>query len=206
MGFHNARLPDDVERGAQGGPGFKTTVVTLKSGSEKRNQDWSQSRGSWDLSYGIQSKEDFMRVLRFFYARKGRAFGFRFKDWSDFEAARQTFATTDGADTTYQLINTYEDDDGYSYVRTVTKPVQGTVSIWRNNVLLTETTHYSINYNTGVVTLVSAGVGGHALEWSGEFDVPVRFDRDNFDITLQHFDAGAIPSFQVLELRPEDAV
>jgi len=206
MGFHNARLPDDVERGAQGGPGFKTTVVTLKSGSEKRNQDWSQSRGSWDLSYGMQSKTDFMAVLRFFYARKGRAFGFRFKDWSDFEADRQTFATTDGSDTTYQLINTYTDGNGYSYVRTVTKPVSGTISIWRNGSLLTETTHYSINYNTGVVTLVSAGAGGHALEWEGEFDVPVRFDRDSFDITLQHFDAGAIPSFQVLELRPEDAV
>lgn len=206
MGFHNARLPDDVERGAQGGPGFKTTVVTLKSGSEKRNQDWSQSRGSWDLSYGMQHKVDFMAVLRFFYARKGRAFGFRFKDWSDFEVERQTFATTDGADNTYQLTNTYEDDDGYSYVRTITKPVLGTVSVWRNNILLTSPTQYTLDYNTGIVTLASAGLAGHALEWEGEFDVPVRFDRDNFDITLQHFDAGAIPSFQVLELRPEDAV
>jgi uncharacterized protein (TIGR02217 family) len=206
MGFHNARLPDDVERGAQGGPGFKTTVVTLKSGSEKRNQDWSQSRGSWDLSYGIQSKTDFMLVLRFFYARKGRAFGFRFKDWSDFEADRQVFATADGVDLTFQLLNTYNDGNGYSYNRIITKPVQGTVSIWRNNVLLTETTDYSINYNTGVVTFVAPGTNGHTIEWEGEFDVPVRFDRDNFDITLQHFDAGAIPSFQVLELRPEDAV
>jgi len=206
MSFHDARLPDDVERGAQGGPGFKTTVVTLKSGSEKRNQDWSQSRGSWDISYGIQSKVDFTRVLKFFYARKGRAFGFRFKDWSDFEVARQQFATADGADLTFQLTATYEDDDGYSYTRTITKPVEGTVSIWRNNVLLTETTHYSINYNTGVVTFVTPGTNGHVIEWAGEFDVPVRFERDSFDITLQHFDAGAIPTLQILELRAEDVV
>ena len=43
MAFHNVQLPEEVERGAQGGPQFKTTVFTLSSGYEKRNVEWERN-------------------------------------------------------------------------------------------------------------------------------------------------------------------
>ncbi len=53
--FHEVRMPIDVERGAVGGPGFKTRVLPLESGFEQRNIDWSDTRGEWDLSYGLMN-------------------------------------------------------------------------------------------------------------------------------------------------------
>jgi len=85
--FHDIRLPDDVEQGAQGGPSFLTTVVAMGGGDEQRNAEWSAARLSWDIAYGIRTKDLFETTIAFFRARKGRLHGFRFRDWSDFESA-----------------------------------------------------------------------------------------------------------------------
>ena len=46
MAFNDdIRLPDDVERGANGGPGFITSVIALKSGFDRRNKDWEETKG-----------------------------------------------------------------------------------------------------------------------------------------------------------------
>ena len=80
MAFDEVRLREDVELGAEGGPRFKTTVLTLASGHEKRNIDWSEARGDWDVSYGISSRTDLASVIDFFWARQGRARGARSRD------------------------------------------------------------------------------------------------------------------------------
>jgi uncharacterized protein (TIGR02217 family) len=203
MSFDSVRLPEDVERGALGGPGFKTTIVELVSGREKRNQDWTRSRGRWDIGYGMQTKTDFMRVLAFFYARRGRAIGFRFKDWSDYEVGPtpMQFATGDGAEDEFFLNKTYTDSGSFTFVREITRPVNGTVAIYVNDVLQTETTHYTINYETGEVDFTFNPTAGHTIKWTGEFDVPVRFDVDQLEIALQHYDAGEIPSIPIVELK-----
>ena len=89
MGFDEVRLPTNIEIGAQGGPQFNTTIIALSSGFEKRNINWADSKGTWDIGYSIRYKEDLDIVIQFFYARRGRANGFRFKDWSDFELPQQ---------------------------------------------------------------------------------------------------------------------
>ena len=82
MAFDNIRLPVDIEQGAQFGPTFSTTVLQLSSGKEQRNQNRGRQLCAGDIAYGIQSKTDYMAVRTFFYARRGRARGFLFKDWS----------------------------------------------------------------------------------------------------------------------------
>lgn len=204
MAFHNVRLPEDVERGAQGGPGFNTAVVSLATGYEQRNMNWQFARCKYDISYGIQTKQDFSDVLEFFYARRGRAHSFRFKDWSDFELIRQNIGTGDGADATWQIFKRYTDSGG-TYDRDLTKIVSGTVSVWVASTLKTETTHYTVNYSTGVITFTGGNIptGGQAIEVECEFDVPCRFDSDDFGITLETFQAGAIPSITIVEVRGE---
>lgn len=156
MSFHNVRLPVDVERGAQGGPGFKTTVIELSSGFEKRNIDWERSRGKWDVGYGFDDKEDLVAPLTaFFYARRGKAYGFRFKDWSDFEIARQTIGTGDAVTVAYQVFKRYS-SGGYDFDRKITRLVTGSVSVWVANVLQTEITHYTVDVDTGIITFVTA--------------------------------------------------
>src|SRR4051812_21365480 len=83
-GFHEVRLSDELSSGATGGPGFHTTILTLASGFEQRNIDWSKTRATYDISLEGLEDAQIDALLAFWYARRGRAYGFRFKDWLDF--------------------------------------------------------------------------------------------------------------------------
>ena len=113
MTFIDTRLPEDIERGASGGQGFSTTVTRTTSGQEFRNRRNARSLGSWDIGYGIQSKEDFSVVLAFFYNMFGKANSFRFKDHADFEIGNagtntpQTIGTGDTVQTVFPIVRRY---------------------------------------------------------------------------------------------------
>jgi len=89
VAFHDIQFPPEISYGAQGGPEFSTSVITVKSGQESRNQNWSESRIKWDVSTAIKNQTDLEELIAFFRARKGRAHAFRFKDWSDYTATTQ---------------------------------------------------------------------------------------------------------------------
>lgn len=199
MTFHDVRLREDIERGAEGGPVFNTTVVPLASGHEQRNINWEYAKHEYDISYGIMGPEDYEEVRRFFYARRGRAYAFRFKDWSDFEMD-SVIATGDGSQTKFQLYKTYT-SGGQSYVRPIFKPVSGTVTMYVNDVLTAAT----VDHSTGVVTFSVAPANGAEIRAVAEFDVPVRFDQDKFGLNLVWVGAGSVPSIMIKELRQEFA-
>lgn len=201
MSFHEVRLPDDVERGAAGGPGFSTTITELASGFEQRNADWAKARMGFDIGYGIQDKQGFQEVIKFFYARRGRLYGFRFKDWSDYEATDELIGTGNGTDTQFQLQKTYSDAGG-SYVRFINKPVTGTVTIYVDDVEV-DAADYTVDYTTGVVTFDAAVGNGDVVTADFEFDVPVRFDVDKADVELLWSDAGSVPNIPIVELRQQ---
>ncbi|AAT69467.1 gp83 [Alphaproteobacteria phage PhiJL001] len=205
MAFDETRLPDDVERGAQGGPRFKTTVITLSSGFERRNSDWAQTRGEWDVGYGIQDATDLEDVIAFFYARNGRARGFRFKDWTDYVLSRQAIGTTDGSNATFQLFKRYT-SGSTSFDRILSKIVTATTQVWVNNVEAPEggaSTSFAIDTTTGIITLGSslAAQSGTTVEAACQFDVPVRFGSDALDITAEWADAVGAPNIPIVEIR-----
>ena len=211
MAFHDTRLPVDIERGAQGGPRFKTTVMVLGGGLEKRNIDWATTRGEWDIGYGIDDKDAFSTVLTFFYTRQGRAHSFRFKDWADFAISDQLMFTTDGSTSTFQMFKRYS-SGGINYDRDITKPIASGWVVTVNAVSQTvvyntspSASQVAINTLTGVVTLGSthAATSSQAVKLTGEFDVPVRFANDSIDITVEHFDAGNIPQIPIIEVKGE---
>ena len=86
MAFHEVRFPDDISRGARGGPERRTQVVELASGDEERNASWADSRRRYDAAYGIRRADDLAAVVAFFEARNGRLHGFRWKDWGDYRS------------------------------------------------------------------------------------------------------------------------
>ena len=86
MAFHEVRFPDDISRGARGGPERRTQVVELASGDEERNASWADSRRRYDAAYGIRRADDLAAVIAFFEARNGRLHGFRWKDWGDYRS------------------------------------------------------------------------------------------------------------------------
>lgn len=189
----DVRLPIDVERGAQGGPQFKTTVVSMASGHEQRNQEWSRSRAVYQIGYGIRDREDMEEVYAFFLARRGRHRAFRFRDWLDFSGEAEPLLTVAGQPTKRQLVKTY--GSVMPYVREITLPVLDTLKIYVGGV---ETNAYTIDRS--IVTF-TGGDPGVDVKASFEFDVPVRFDQDGLETEMTQVDAGSVPSIAIVEVR-----
>jgi len=199
MAFHPIRFPLDVALGARGGPERATDIVTLASGREERNSRWARSRRRYNAGYGVKSRADMQAVLAFFEERRGRFHSFLWRDALDHSSnGPQPLGTGDGVTVAFQVSKTY----GASfdpYVRPISKPVAGTVSVTVDGVA---TTAFTVNEATGVVTFDTAPADGAVLLAEFEFDVPVRFDTDRLDIELSSFDAAdapAIPLIEVLE-------
>lgn len=191
------RLPDNVESGAHGGPAFNTSVITLGNGREGRQQEWSVARHSWDIGYGVSGKDDFQTVKDFFFARRGRARSFLFKDWSDYHGTFEAVALIDGQPTKRQLAKAY--DDGLNaYVRLIDYPVAGTLLVYVDTVA---TEAYTIN--KGVITFTGGDPGDNVVA-SYEFDIPVRFAVDQFDMTLANVLAMQVSSLPVIEVTKDD--
>jgi uncharacterized protein (TIGR02217 family) len=97
-GFHEVRFPDNIAYGATGGPEFATTVVVTGAGYEQRNVDWAEARSRWDVASGLKNQAQLDELIAFFRARKGKAYGFRFKDWADYKAVGRLLGTGDGVE------------------------------------------------------------------------------------------------------------
>ncbi len=216
--FDDMRLPDDVERGMNGGPGTKTNIRTRISGREKRNRVWAATRGRWSVSYGISTKPQLDAVIDMFYIVGGEADGFRFKDWSEFQigdtltpdvSTRQLIGLTDTTTTTFQIFLRKAQGANF-FDRIISKIVVGTLRVWVDNVEITEgagVSEYAIDNNTGIITLGSTLVAqsGTEVEVLCEFDVPVRFNQADLDLNTEGvfgLDAVlSIPSIQIIEIR-----
>jgi uncharacterized protein (TIGR02217 family) len=209
MSFHEIRFPDAIGRGARGGPERRTQVVELASGEEERNAAWANSRRRYDVSYGIRRADDLAAVVAFFEARCGRLHGFRFRDWADYRSClpSQTPASTDqpigigdGVTTAFQLVKRYT-SGAQSWTRVITRPVAGTVRIALDGVELAPEDGWSVDVTTGIVTFAVAPEAGVAIAAGFEFDVPVRFDSDTLDVTLDVERLGSITSIPLVEIR-----
>jgi len=211
MLFHEIRFPTAISRASQGGPERRTDVVTLGSGYEERNSRWADSRRSYDAGYGIKSADDLNAILAFFEERRGRLTGFRWKDHADWKsclpshtpsATDQPVAIGDGTTAQFQLTKTY----GTTYapwVRTIAKPVAGTVLVAVGGALQVQGTAFSLDTTTGLVTFLAGHIppANAAITAGYEFDVPVRFDTDKLDISLSGITYGAIPHIPIVEVR-----
>ena len=207
MAFHEVRFPDNISRGARGGPERRTQIVELASRAEERNATWANSRRRYDVAYGIRRADDLAAVVAFFEARNGRLHGFRFKDWADFKSClpSQTPTSTDqpigtgnGSTNTFQLTKRYT-SGAQSWSRVITKPVAGTVTIALNGA--TQASGWSVSTATGLVTFTTAPAAGVVITAGFEFDVPVRFDTDALDVTLDLERLGSITSIPLVEIR-----
>ncbi len=209
MAFHEIRFPANLSFGSVGGPERRTEIVTLSNGYEERNSPWAQSRHSYDAGVGLRSLDDVERLIAFFEARGGRLHGFRWKDWADYKscpASRtvayddQIIGTGDGVRTEFALAKTYA-SGGHSYVRAITKPVEGTVLTGIQGHARAEAVHYEVDPTTGIVRFYDPPAEGALITAGFEFDVPVRFDTEGIQVSVQSFRAGDLPQVPVVEVR-----
>jgi uncharacterized protein (TIGR02217 family) len=81
--FHEVRFPLDISLGSRGGPRRRTDIVTLASGREERNARWAHSLRRYDAGLGVRTLDALHAVIAFFEERRGRLYGFRFRDRAD---------------------------------------------------------------------------------------------------------------------------
>ena len=199
MAFIETRFPTDIAYGSAGGPQYSTDIVITQSGYEQRNMNWSQSRAKFNVAYGVKNQTQLDALIAFFRARKGRADGFRFKDWTDYIGLAQQIGTGDGTTTQFQLIKTYA-SGSTSEQRIITKPVSGSVKIYLNATLQSPS-NYIVDYTTGKITFTTAPAAATAITADFEFDTPVRFDTDKLAASLDSYGLGSVRDLPLVEVR-----
>lgn len=215
MSFDEVRFPPTISFGAIGGPRFNTSIVEIYSGYEKRNKNWIDARAEYSVAHDIKSQSELDILVNFFRARAGKARGFRFRDWVDYKLQSQQIGIGTSALTQFQIIKTYT-SGSVTDTRNISKVVSQSdsdnislaqanpVTNWSvliNGVLKTETTDYTVNRNTGVITFLTAPTTGHTIVVNGEFDVPVRFDTDTMAATLDYHNSASWGGIPLVEVR-----
>jgi uncharacterized protein (TIGR02217 family) len=209
--FHEVRFPLDIARGARGGPERLTQIVALASGREVRNSRWAHSRRRYDAGVGVRSLDALAAIITFFEERRGRLYGFRWRDQLDWKscppslapsATDQVIGIGDGATTVFQLCKDY--GTGLTaYRRPVVKPWPGSVLVAVNGALQAQPQDVSCNIATGLVTFAPGKTPppGSSVTAGFAFDVPVRFDIDMIEVDLSAFEAGQIPRIPIVEIK-----
>ncbi len=212
VGFHEVLFPTAVALGASGGPERRTEIVTLGSGREERNARWADSRRRYNAGYGVRTLDELHAVIAFFEERRGKLFGFRWRDRADWRSGPpsqvpgpedQIIGGGDGETAVFPLLKTYGAAHA-PYARAIAKPVAGTVRIAVDGVEAVGGADFSCDAATGIVTFAPGTVpGAGAVVTAGfAFDVPVRFDTDRLEVNLSAFAAGEIPNIPLVEIRP----
>ena len=199
MSFLNERLPVDVAPGAGSSPTFSTNVKRLRGGGEYRNALWSDPLRSYRLQYpgrDAQRIED--ELLTFLMKTQGSFRAFRARDWSDYKVTDAPVATGDGVTYWFRLYKPYD-----TYSRRISLPVAGSVSVKLNGSLISAF-DYAIDSEKGVIVFINPPAPGVTITWSGEFDVPVRFEDDGFEISMVATGKGVVSGVSLIEVRRPD--
>ncbi|SEF69253.1 DUF2460 domain-containing protein [Bosea lathyri] len=210
--FHEIRFPLDIARGARGGPERLTQIVTLASGREVRNSRWAHSRRRYDAGSGVRTLDALAAAVAFFEERRGRLYGFRWRDQLDWKscppsqkptATDQVIGIGDGVTTTFQLCKDYGTGIA-TYRREITKPWSGEVLIAVDGFVQPQPGSVACDPATGLVTFANGHVPPSAAVVTAGFlfDVPVRFDIDAIEVDLSAFEAGEIPKIPIVEIMP----
>lgn len=191
-GFHEIQFPADISYGASGGPAFAVDIVKTKAEIEQRNLNRPEGLCKYDVKHGVKNRSQYTRLLTFFRARKGKTYGFRYKDWFDYQAFGQGLGT--GTVAEYQLIKTYADEGGFD-VRIIRKPVQGTLKVYLDG---SPTSNFTCDYTTGILRFPSPP--GQVVTVDFEFDVPVRFDLDQMAASYDEFQIISWDNISLVEV------
>lgn len=199
MAFIEVAFPSDIAYGSGGGPEYSTDIVITHGGYEQRNINWSQARAKYNVAHGVKTQAQLDALIAFFRARKGRAEGFRFKDWSDYKATAQIIGTGNGTNQIFQLVKTYS-SGGVSETRTITKPVVGSLAVYVGGALQAGSA-YTLDSTNGKISFTTAPANAAVITADFEFDVPVRFDTDRLSATLDAYGVNSWNDIPIVEVR-----
>lgn len=171
-GFHEIRFPERFAYGSTRTLDYVCVVYENSRHVEHRVGLSPVGRLMYLIMKENLTFDDVAELEAFYRGRKGKTYGFRFKDFEGYRVTDESLTYSSG--TTVQLIKTF--DDGLeTEVKTILKPVAGTVTLKRDGTAFASSGNWTLDTETGVVTF-TADQTGHTFTWSGEYDIPVRFN------------------------------
>lgn len=194
MAFIDQHLPRQVEIGARRTDDEDIDIVTTDGGWEVRNARASQSLREFEVSFPMSARDNavYLAVVALYKVARGKLHTFRFRDWADYQLDGEVIGTGDGATTAFQITQSWT-VDGETVSRNITRPISA-MQVFKDGVL--QVSGYSINYDTGVLTMTPAPALGVAISVTGEFDIPVRFDAPlntlGYSADLEHIETITI--------------
>lgn len=180
---------------------YDTNINKSKNAREQRISNRDTPLLYYNINTGIKTRDEIDAIVKLFRLVKGRAIGFRFKDWLDYKVNNQNIAIGDGNTKTFQLIKSYTsivNNDFITYIRTITKPVKSTVNIFVNGINYND--NITVNYTNGTITFNQPVQENDIISANFEFDVPVRFDNDVLEITMKNTNSGEINNIKLIEI------
>lgn len=188
MAFVNASMLDCVAYGFEARRTFATKIHPLRSGNESRNA--TRAFGRWSFAALAQNirPEDYADILAAFDVLRGSNDSFRLKNWLDFQLTGQSLGNAPSGTTPVQLVKSAT-FGGTTRTRNITKPVNGTVTVYQTGVAKAGT--YSTT--TGLFTPTTGWTAGQPLTADFEFDTPVRFMADELPATYDNWRAINVP-------------
>lgn len=161
----------------------RTDITPMANGEEDRNARWKFKKLRFEAQFALLDPKAQEALTSVFYAANARLYLFRFRDPGDYTVDRSPLAVTAGTKTPVQLTKRY---------------TFGSVNVDRRIQAVSTCTVYdkdgvevdgTLDNVLGLFTPTNDwGSGQHT--WSGRFDVWVRFEDDELDMTLITHDIG----------------
>jgi len=186
MSFIDTSFSDRVLAGFSGGPAFNTLHKRLRSGRSRRRalQEYPLHQFSADFASFNKAEKD--ELIAAIWVAMGSLHTFRFEDPNDHLASNEPLGLGDGTSDPIQLIKTYNFGPS-SKTRLITLPRN--VTMRADGVAFTD---FTVDPLTGLVTPSAVWPSGDVLDWSGEFDVCVRFQDDYNPMIAVHAEIGEL--------------
>jgi uncharacterized protein (TIGR02217 family) len=192
MAFLEQRLDPRITVGAV----FTETIpgrslIRFPSGRLEQNFLSAAPLLTCELQHGIKTAADYQRVLDAWMVVMLTPYeGLRVKCWRDYQATQlnTTLTLISGSDYQLQRKHTF---GAVSVLRNITKPVTGTVVVYRLRTGVTTVATATIDYTTGIATITGHTVGD-TYTWAGEFDFPMTFSTNEWQASLEANTAGVV--------------
>lgn len=189
-----------------------TIIHNPATGIYKVNVNRYDFQQVWNISTDLLTSTQLDYFMEFWGGGFGSAYGFRVCIISDFFVVDEVLGTGDGVQTVFPLIKNYSRPGAtHNYSRRIIKPVVnallggGGVTLYEPNGTTTRaiptvrgagrgvpafvvkkngvlTTAYTVDNTTGKITFTTAPAAGVVVTWSGEFDTPMRFMMNGFQV------------------------
>lgn len=214
MARHEVQFPTNISYGSSGGPGHNTSYLESAGGASTRVGRWGSAVRSWNVTEGVKTKAQVRELYEFVIAREGGLHSFRFKDWSDFSTDDTRGATPDaaafddvvigtgdGVTTDFQLLTKYT-SGATTKTRTLQAPVSGTVRSGISGVSKAETTDWTVDLTTGIISYLVPPIAAATVTAGCDFDCVVYFAPGTdalLSISLDKCDIRSIPQIGVIE-------